>query len=1039
MTKTFKKSVAFLSAAVMVMAILLYFPGGFFSIDFGLKASAEGITLKEPSKDSNGVYQIGTAGELYWFAACVNSGTNYACAVLTTDITVNTGVLKSDGSLAGDTSGFTSWTPIGYDNGWNGRCKYTGTFDGQGHKISGLYFNDTSQETGRNVGLFGCVGNGCSVSNVGVVDSYFKGKEKVGGVCGCNDPSSNGTVTITNCYNTGAVSGIDDYVGGVCGYNDVYQGTATITNCYNTGAVSGNGIYIGGVCGRNEAYSSGTATATITNCYNTGAVTATSKHSPYVGGVCGYNYARKGTATITNCYNTGAVTATYKYYYPSVGGVCGINKAENGTATITNCYNTGAVNATSEDATVGGVCGEAINGTITNCYFDSTVYSGEAIGDNNGTVSENVLGKETTQFNSGEVCYLLNNGETDGSQVWYQTIDSDSYPLLDNSHKTVYASKPCLSKFSNRNAPVYVEHSMTAHPANAATCTKAGNYAYWTCSNENGVYYKNAAGTDTFASLDDTVIQTISHNMTPHPANAATCTKAGNYAYWTCSNENGVYYKNAAGTDTFANLSATVIPASGHNMTAVPAKEPTCTEDGNYDYWTCSREDGVYYKDAAGTEKFESFDKTVIQATPDIHTYSSDCDKTCNICNAERNVTAEHTFDKEIVDNSTLKSSATCTSKAVYYKSCICGEISDTETFTSGSALGHSYTKQVISDAAKISDADCTSPAKYHYSCSRCGLVSTSDAYVFEYGDALGHDYSLGGICKNCDALKNGKDGFKSASITLTDGVILNYYLLLSDTALADSNAYILFTSPQGLDIKTMLSEGVQDSGKYKFSLELRPDQMADVITAQVVYGDSSEGNSVDYSVTKYAENQTGTADTKTSDLINAMLYYGAATQNYTGNNTDNPADKNVTATFDSDVNISDTYKMSLNGTVNGIKVKGASLIAGSLTTIRVKYEVTEGSIDDFTFTCDGAELTPVKEGDFYYIYIRDISPDQIDKMYSIAVTDKNSNSRTLKYSGLTYAKSIIEDTTGKYESTLIDMMKALYYYNKAANAYTNG
>ncbi|MDD6098274.1 MAG: hypothetical protein PUB66_06050 [Oscillospiraceae bacterium] len=300
------------------------------------------------------------------------------------------------------------------------------------------------------------------------------------------------------------------------------------------------------------------------------------------------------------------------------------------------------------------------------------------------------------------------------------------------------------------------------------------------------------------------------------------------------------------------------------------------------------------------------------------------------------------------------------------------------------------------------------------------------------------HDFSSGGVCTSCDTLENGMDGFKSVSVTLTDGVILNYYMLLSDDALADNNAYIHFTSPQGIDVKTPLSDGVENNGTYKFSLKLRPDQMADLITAQVVYSDGSKGNSVDYSVTKYADNVKEDTDTTTSDLIDAMLYYGAATQNYTGNNTDNPANGNVDTIFDSNVQISDDYKMSLTGTVNGIKVKGARLIADSLTSIKVKYQVTEGSIDDFTFTCDGTELTPVKQGDFYYVYIRDISPDNIDKMYNIVVTDKNGNSRTLVYSALTYAKSIIEDTTGKYPESLVNMMKALYYYNKAADAYSN-
>ena len=103
------------------------------------------------------------------------------------------------------------------------------------------------------------------------------------------------------------------------------------------------------------------------------------------------------------------------------------------------------------------------------------------------------------------------------------------------------------------------------------------------------------------------------------------------------------------------------------------------------------------------------------------------------------------------------------------------------------------------------------------------------------------HDYASGGVCKNCDALKNGKDGFKSASITLTDGVIMNYYMILSHEALDDKEAYIHFTSEQGIDEKIKLSKGSEVDGKYKFSLKLRPDQMSDEITAKVVYGDTTE------------------------------------------------------------------------------------------------------------------------------------------------------------------------------------------------------
>ena len=195
-------------------------------------------TLTTDKYDINGdgtndeVYEIGNVGQLYWFAALVygtlTDGTaqnNTAKAVLTADITVNTGVLNADSTLASDVSSFRSWTPIGKRSSY-----YNGIFNGQNHTVSGLYFNDAQTDY---VGLFGYIGKGSKISNVGVVDSYLKGKESVGGVCG-----SNYCGTITNCYNTGAVSGSSE-VGGVCGYED----HATITNCYFDSTVySGNAV-----------------------------------------------------------------------------------------------------------------------------------------------------------------------------------------------------------------------------------------------------------------------------------------------------------------------------------------------------------------------------------------------------------------------------------------------------------------------------------------------------------------------------------------------------------------------------------------------------------------------------------------------------------------------------------------------------------------------------------------------------------------------------------------------------------------------------
>lgn len=293
------------------------------------------------------------------------------------------------------------------------------------------------------------------------------------------------------------------------------------------------------------------------------------------------------------------------------------------------------------------------------------------------------------------------------------------------------------------------------------------------------------------------------------------------------------------------------------------------------------------------------------------------------------------------------------------------------------------------------------------------------------------HDYASGGVCKNCDSLKNGKDGFKSASITLTDGVIMNYYMILSHEALDEKEAYIYFTSEQGIDEKIKLSKGSEVDGKYKFSLKLRPDQMSDEITAKVVYGDTTEGSDITYSVKQYAENLSQNEKV----LADAMLKFGAFAQKYTGNNIDNLA-ADVTDYTENAI-IGDEYKHSFEGEIDGIKVKGATLLIGANTTIRVKYQLDEGeNIEDYTFKCDGIAIEPVKSGGYCYVYLKNICPQDLDTMHNFTVT-KGETEKTLKYSAFSYMKNILDNAESYADNqNLINLINAMYEYNQAAEAY---
>ena len=361
-------------------------------------------------------YRISTAAQLENFRDLVNGKDGQAAnpnahAKLMNDIDLSSVCSAEEGS----------WTPIGnsIDN------LYEGTFNGDGHTISGLYIAGDDDDQG----LFGFVGSEGTVQNLTVSGSASVSHgENVGGIVGYNFSG-----TVTNCAFSGSVGGIfsGSYVGGIVGYNS----SGTVTNCAFSGSVSGSvsGDYVGGVVGYNNggtvtgctfsgsgsvsggSYVGGvvgwnSSDVNVTNCYNIGSVSGSAS---YVGGVVGQNLG-----TVENCYNTGAVSGSGLY----VGGVVGDNSG-----TVENCYNTGTVTGNY----VGGVVGQNINGSVTNCYYQNDKASAGIGGSDSET--DEAIAKDNTAFHSGEVAYLLQSKQTDGSsQVWGQTLggEEDSLPTL---------------------------------------------------------------------------------------------------------------------------------------------------------------------------------------------------------------------------------------------------------------------------------------------------------------------------------------------------------------------------------------------------------------------------------------------------------------------------------------------------------------------------------------------------------------------------------------------------------------------------------
>ncbi|MDR0746458.1 MAG: hypothetical protein LBE89_01030, partial [Helicobacteraceae bacterium] len=200
-------------------------------------------------------------------------------------------ILLNDIALDESGAGFEptyGWKPMG-----DSYSSFTGIFNGNGHKITGLWIERPSMNF---VGLFGRADTGAMIKNIGVEianGKTVKGNQQVGGIVGSAMYS-----TITNSYSTGNISGTGNYVGGIAG-----GATGNITNSYSTGNISGT-EGVGGIVGR-------VANGSITNSYATGNISGTQ----YVGGIVGY-VATGGD--ITNSYATGNISGT-QY----VGGVVG--------------------------------------------------------------------------------------------------------------------------------------------------------------------------------------------------------------------------------------------------------------------------------------------------------------------------------------------------------------------------------------------------------------------------------------------------------------------------------------------------------------------------------------------------------------------------------------------------------------------------------------------------------------------------------------------------------------------------------------------
>ena len=242
--------------------------------------------------------------------------------------------------------------------GQNGEDQFTGSLDGRGYTITGLFIDRPGIAY---VGLFGDIGSGGSVVNVSLEDVDVTGQNGVGGLVGWNDGS------VFDSHATGNVSGLEEDAGGLIGA----IGDGTMNNSYAMVNVSGDDG-VGGLVGSNNY-------GVVNNSYSTGTVNG----STDVGGLVGYN-----DGTVNNSYSTGTVNG-----FHDIGGLVGDNDYY-----VTNSYSTGAVNGSID---VGGLVGDS-EGDVTNTYAMGNVSGDEYVG--------GLLG-----YNDDSVSYSYSIGNVSGS------------------------------------------------------------------------------------------------------------------------------------------------------------------------------------------------------------------------------------------------------------------------------------------------------------------------------------------------------------------------------------------------------------------------------------------------------------------------------------------------------------------------------------------------------------------------------------------------------------------------------------------------
>ena len=299
----------------------------------------------------NAPYLIQYRSQLDLLATNVNAGTDYSGKFfkLGNDIAYSSSTAWDNTELSNEANNFTAIGGVVSNTNYY----FSGTFDGDGHTVSGIRITQKNKES---QGLFGLIGTGGTVKNLTLSNArIFSNKNGVGGIAGISKG------TITNCHVTADVNilGNGGYHGGIVGNNN----GGTITGCTSAAALNRSGNYMGGIAG--QSYS-----GIVSNCIVTG-VSYSCDNNYYLGAIVGYKFS----GTLSNNY----------YHDCSVNGAttnigvgtetAGVSNDVDGARSVHSVTLPTGVTATGESVVIDAVTYYAHLGTVTLTYGGTSGYT----------------------------------------------------------------------------------------------------------------------------------------------------------------------------------------------------------------------------------------------------------------------------------------------------------------------------------------------------------------------------------------------------------------------------------------------------------------------------------------------------------------------------------------------------------------------------------------------------------------------------------------------------------------------------------------